>query len=92
MHKMGNKTLMMAHAATGFSTLKEIRVGDEIEYLDGNFVVVGMEYRKVEEISMREILKSEEKEEMVLMTCAGEEREGKYTERLIVWAEKIGEK
>ena len=88
-YKRGNKTLMMAHAMTGFSTLKEISVGDEIEYNGEKFVVSEREYRRVEEISMREILTSGEEEEMVLMTCAGEERDGEYTERLIVRAKRF---
>ncbi len=88
-YKRGNKILMMAHAATGFSTLKEIAVGDEIEYNGEKFVVLEREYRKVEDISMKEILESGEERTMILMTCAGEKEGEEYSERLIVRAESF---
>ena len=84
-----NKTFLIGHSSTVFRDLYQANVGDNISYNNTDYRIVNMEVFKKSDISMTEILKAEEKDTIVLMTCAGEpvgERDA--THRLIVTAVK----
>ena len=82
-----DKTLLIGHSTTVFQDLDEVKLGDEI-YYDGNkYKVVEISYLRKEDIVMSEILKSEKKETLLLMTCAGTLLPGgDATHRLIIRA------
>lgn len=85
-----NKTLLIAHSTTAFKNLKYIKNGAEIVYNDKIYNVTDIKTYKKSEISMSKLLKSEEKETLILMTCAGEPiGELDATHRLIVTAEIV---
>lgn len=82
-----NKTLLIGHASTVFSKLNDLEVGDEIIYESMIFYVESMIVKEKSMISMNEILKAEDKNTLILMTCAGETlKDGDATHRLIVTA------
>ena len=84
-----NKTFLIGHSSTVFRDLDQANVGDSISYNNVDYRIVDMEVFKKSDISMTEILKAEERDTIVLMTCAGEpvgERDA--THRLIVTAVK----
>lgn len=82
-----NKTLLIGHSTTVFQDLDEVKLGDEI-YYDGNkYKVVEISFTRKEDIVMSEILKKEEKDTLILMTCAGTLLDGgDATHRLIIRA------
>ena len=89
-HAHANKTLVIGHSLTIFENLDRIRVGDQIDYEDGTYVVTSLETREKSAISMNEILKDEDEPTLILMTCAGERLSGvDFSHRLIVRAEKV---
>lgn len=82
-----NKTLLIGHAATVFGELKNVTVGDEIIYDETSYRVVEVETLAKDVVDMNRLLKAEEQDTLVLMTCAGEMlSEGDATHRLIVTA------
>lgn len=82
-----NKTLLIGHSTTVFQDLHEIELGDQILYADKTYVVKNIETLAKNEISMDEILKKEEKDTIVIMTCAGTLLDGgDASHRLIVTA------
>lgn len=88
--KNENKTFLFGHSSTVFKNLKSITFGDTIDYNDHSYKVVNIETRKKEEISMNQVLKAEEKDTVILMTCTGESLgNNDYTHRLIITAEVI---
>ncbi len=89
-HGNVNKTLIIGHSSTIFEHLREIKLGDYIDYEDGTYRVTNLETLAKEDISMAEILTGERVPTVVLMTCAGEPLGGMdFTHRLIVTAEKV---
>ncbi len=87
-----NKVLLMGHSSTVFADLSKIQAGNEISYDGQVFEVVSKEVREKSEISMKEILRDEEKLTLTLMTCFGEHISGQdYSHRLIVNAVVRGE-
>ena len=84
-----NKTLLIGHSATAFSNLNQVRVGDSVKFGSTNYAVVNIEQKEKADISMKEILKAEEKDTLVLMTCAGEQiTNTDFSHRLIITAIK----
>lgn len=85
--KNENKTLLIGHSTTVFSELNLVQLKDKIIYDGRDYLVNKIENWKKELISMGRLLKAEEKDTIVLMTCAGELLgEGDATHRLIITA------
>ncbi|MBQ6354999.1 sortase [Candidatus Saccharibacteria bacterium] len=85
-----NKTFLFGHSSTVFENLKNVKFGDVIDYNDHSYRIVNIEVRKKSEISMTNILKSEEIDTVILMTCSGEALgNDDYSHRLIVTAEVV---
>ncbi|MBO4276142.1 sortase [Candidatus Saccharibacteria bacterium] len=82
-----NKTLLIGHAGTVFSELRNLHIGDEIIYKSMIYKVESMITQEKSMISMREILAAEDEDTLILMTCAGEPLDNNdATHRLIVTA------
>lgn len=80
-----NKVLLMGHSSTVFLELKNIKIGDQISYGGQVYQVISKEVRPKAEISMKEILKDEDKPMLTLMTCSGEHISNQdYSHRLII--------
>lgn len=84
-----NKTFLIGHSSTVFKNLDQVKVGDEISYNNIKYLISKMEVYEKSDINMNEVLKSEEKDTIIIMTCAGEPMgEKDATHRLIVTAVK----
>lgn len=84
-----NKTLLIGHSTTVFVNLNGVAAGDTIYYNDDEYTVSKVELFQKEDIDMSKLLKSEERETIVLMTCAGKILDNQdATHRLIVTALK----
>ena len=84
-----HKTLLIGHSTTVFNKLNEVKIGDEIVYDDTIYYIYNIYTVKKEEVSMGKLLTDEDKDTIVLMTCAGEPiGELDATHRLIVWASR----
>ena len=84
-----NKTLIMGHSSTIFSGLKSVKTGAEISYNSKIYTITDITEKQKQDIVMKDILKSEEKPTLILMTCSGEKIAGSasdHTHRLIVTA------
>lgn len=82
-----NKTLLIGHSTTVFQNLDNVKVGDEVVYNEKRYIVTEIVILAKDEISMGSILKSEDDDTLVIMTCAGELLGGgEATHRLIVTA------
>ena len=82
-----NKTLLIGHSTTVFQNLDRVGMGDELIYNGVSYYVNDIVIRKKEDISMIDLLKKEDNETLVVMTCAGELLGGgEATHRLIVTA------
>lgn len=82
-----NKTLLVGHSTTIFSDLHQSKVGDRVIYNNTEYKIAKMEIFKKSDIDMTELLKSENVDTLVLMTCAGEPMGNTdATHRLIVTA------
>lgn len=81
-----SRTFLFGHSTTVFSSLKNIKSGAAI-ILDGKYYLVeNIADLPVEEIDMRSLLAPREVDSIVLMTCSGEEKNGKYPKRLLIEA------
>lgn len=82
-----NKTLLIGHSTTVFQDLNHVNLGDEITYDGKVYKVVKLEFKEKSRVDMTEILKREEKDTIVIMTCAGELLDGgDATHRFMVTA------
>lgn len=82
-----NKTLLIGHSTSVFQNLKEVKMYSEILYNGNRYVVTEIKTMGKSEINMNQILKSEDRETLIIMTCAGELFEnGDATHRLLVTA------
>ena len=77
-----NKTLIVGHASGVFAPLFSVRMGHTIVYLGKTYTVVNISRQVVTEVNMRQIIKDEDLDTIVLMTCAG----FNSAERLIITA------
>lgn len=85
--RVSNKTLLIGHSTTVFSDLNRVKKGDEIFYNNKTYRVDDIAVLAREDISMVDLLEHEEKDTLVVMTCAGKLLgEGKATHRLIITA------
>ena len=84
-----NKTLLIGHSSTVFKDLDQAKIGDVVSYNNIEYTITNMEIHKKSDISMNQVLKSEEKDTVVIMTCAGDPMGDRdATHRLIVTAVK----
>ena len=82
-----NKTLLIGHSSTAFSNLPFLKTGQEISFNNKTYLVTQVETKEKSNISMKSILKAEDIDTIVLMTCAGEHISGNdYSHRLIITA------
>lgn len=82
-----NKTFLVGHVSNVFRDLQDVRVGDEIVYDLVRYNVSKVEVLKKSDINMDLLLLPEEKDTIVVMTCAGERiSAGDATHRLIITA------
>ncbi len=82
-----NKTLLIGHSTTVFNNLESVSVGDEIIYDGKTYHITTLSIEQKEEINMRKLLSSAEKDTIILMTCTGDSlSEYDYTQRFIVVA------
>ena len=83
-----NKTLLFGHSSTVFKDLSGVKVGDDIIYNNTKYYVTNVETLEKELINMNHLLSKEERDTIVLMTCAGQPLENRdATHRLIITAE-----
>ncbi len=84
-----NKTLLIGHSTTVFANLDDVVAGDTIYYNNNKYTVRKVELFQKTDINMSRLLKSEEQETIVIMTCAGQILDNHdATHRLIVTALK----
>lgn len=82
-----NKTLLIGHASTAFSSLSQITLGQPVYFGDKTYTVSDIQTLKKADISMKQVLKAEDVDTLVLMTCAGEQiTDTDFSHRLIVTA------
>ena len=84
-----NKTLIIGHSSTIFKDLKNTTIGMKITYSGKEYTIRNIEEKLKQDIVMKDILKAEEKDTLVLMTCSGEKIDGTssdHTHRLIITA------
>lgn len=85
-----NKTLLIGHSTTVFENLNEVDLNAEIIYEGSAYKITEISMMRKEKIVMSEILRAEEKDTLVLMTCAGELLSGgDATHRLMVKAVRV---
>ena len=85
-----NKTLIIGHSSTIFKDLKNTTVGMKIAYNGKEYTIRTIEEKLKQDIIMKDILKNEEKDTLILMTCSGEKIDGTsgdHTHRLIITAD-----
>ena len=81
------KTLLIGHSTTVFQGLDQVKLGDEFVYNGKSYYVDDISVMAREDISMMDLLKKEDRETLVVMTCAGELLGGgEATHRLIITA------
>ena len=84
-----NKTLLVGHSTTVFTDLDKVKLGNEMLYNGVTYKVKKIETSIRERVHMNELLKREDEDTLVIMTCAGELLgNGEATHRLIVTAIK----
>ncbi len=85
-----NKTLLIGHSTTVFADLKNIELGDEITFSGKTYKVIRLEFKQKSAVDMSKVLKSEELDTIIIMTCAGQLLDGgDATHRFMVTAEAI---
>lgn len=82
-----NKVLLIGHAATVLKNLKDITVGDIINYDDTIYKVENIEIAQKADVDMDDLLKPAKDKTIIIMTCAGELYDnGDASHRLIITA------
>lgn len=85
-----NKTLLIGHSTTVFQNLHKLDLREIILYDDKLYKVVEKKMVEKGKILMSEILKNEENDTLVIMTCAGTLLDNKdSTHRLIITATRL---
>ena len=80
-------TFLFAHSISAFHRLHEVADTDHILYSGNTYSITSISTKKVEDISMPDLLAQSE-DTIILMTCAGSQIGGGYTHRLIITAER----
>ena len=87
--KNTNKTLLIGHSTGIFKDLDDVKIGDSIKYGDNEYKVTKYVYIEKDAIDMNELLAPEDKETLVIMTCAGTLLgDGDATHRILITATK----
>lgn len=82
-----NKTLLIGHSTTVFQNLDQVQIDDMIRLDNQIYYVDDIVVQAKDDISMMNLLKKEDKDTLVIMTCAGELLSGgDATHRLIITA------
>jgi LPXTG-site transpeptidase (sortase) family protein len=82
-----HKLFLFGHASGIFKNLANLQIGDEIVYQSITYKINSMIIEEKSMINMAEVLQEEDKDTLVLMTCAGEDLgNGDSTHRLLVTA------
>lgn len=85
-----NKLFIIGHSSTVFKKLDQVSLHDTFTYNGKTYQITNIETLPKADINMREILQSEPKETIIIMTCAGTPLPGQdATHRLIVTAIRI---
>ena len=84
-----NKTFLIGHSTTVFKDLDQVKINDVIIYNNTEYKITEMGVFRKSDIDMKDILKAEKEDTLVLMTCAGEIiNSTDATHRLIITAVK----
>ena len=67
-----NKIFLIGHSTTVFKNLNQVKPGNLIEYNDKTYRIISTETLSKADIDMKTLLKSENQNTLVIMTCAGE--------------------
>ncbi len=89
-----NKTLLFGHSSTIFRDLQNLNPGAEVYFAGKKYQITQREEKKKSDISMQEILREEQTDTIVLMTCSGNAipgTNGDHTHRLIFTATIVEE-
>lgn len=82
-----NKVLLIGHSSSVFRDLNQVKLGEKIEYNGKDYKVIKKETTLKSLISMNKVLASEDRDTLVLMTCAGQMLENSdATHRLMITA------
>ena len=84
-----NKTLIVGHSSTIFSTLSSVKTGEKISYSGKEYTITDITEKQKQDIIMKDILKAEGTDTLILMTCSGDKIENSssdHTHRLIITA------
>ena len=87
-----NKTLIIGHSSTIFQKLHLVSIGDNFTFQNKSYQITNITEKPKSDISMKEILKAEAKDTIIIMTCSGdpiENSNGDHTHRLIITAELL---
>ena len=80
---------MFGHSSTVFQRLYEVKLEETIIYNNTNYKVSKIEIVPKTDVKMNKLLKSESKDTIIIMTCAGQYLGNKdATHRLIIEAIK----
>ena len=83
--RSNSKTLLIGHSTTVFEKLNQVELDDEIIYNGRLYYVDDIKIQAREDIVMMDLLKPEDNDALVVMTCAGELLGGgEATHRLII--------
>lgn len=86
--KNDNKTLLIGHSSTVFYNLNGVRLRDKLNFDNTTYQVTNIDIVAKEKIKMKDLLKSESTNQIVIMTCAGKRiGDSDATHRLILTAE-----
>ena len=84
------RTLLIGHSSTVFKVLDDIQIGQEVDYNDSSYIVEKIELLEKQDIDMDKLLLPDDKNSLVLMTCAGElYANGDASHRLIIFAYRV---
>ena len=86
--KNNNKTLLIGHSSTIFHNLNKVRLRDRLNFDNMMYRITNIDMITKEKIKMKDLLKSESTNQIVIMTCAGKRiGDSDATHRLILTAE-----
>lgn len=87
-----NKSLLIGHSTTVFKNLNNVKIGDIIIYNKKEYVVYKRDLVQKDDILMPRLLKKEDTDTLVIMTCAGKLlNNGDATHRFLLTAEEVEE-
>ena len=85
-----NSTLLIGHSNTAFSELKNIRIGDTVQYNNNSYRIYKSQIIEKSSINMKDLLSEKDTDTIILMTCFGEMyANGDASHRLIIFASLV---